>query len=122
MPLTNFPDGVDVKSLWVNGADLTTSITVGDVAGIAAGYILARGVSALDGTNPTPVVTGLTTVIAFTCTLAGTATPGVGTSVLTYAIAAGTVNVYAWKVTNSSTTTLIASTGTEDFAWIAIGV
>ena len=122
MPLTNFPDGVDVKSLWVNGADLTTSITVGDVAGIAAGYILARGVTTLDGGNPTPVITGLTTVIAFTCALAGAVAPGLGTTTLTYAIAAGTVNVYAWKPTGAGNPTLIASTGTEDFAWIAVGV
>jgi hypothetical protein len=121
MPLTNFPDGVDVKTLSIDGSSVT-AIEAGGIIGVASNYKLARGVTALDGTNPTPVTTGLGTVVAFTCTLAGTATPGVGTSVLTYDISGGTVNVYAWKVTNSSTTTLIASTGTESFAWIAVGI
>jgi len=67
------------------------------------------------------VATGLTTVVAFVATLKGTAAPGVGTSVLTYDISGATVNVYAWKPTSSSNPTLIASTGTESFGWIAIG-
>lgn len=91
--------------------------------GVAAGYKIARGETALDGSNPTPVDTGLATVIAFTATLKGTAAPGVGTSVLTANIAgaAGNVNVYAWKVTATGDATLIASTGTESFYWTAVG-
>jgi hypothetical protein len=84
---------------------------------------VARGETALDGGNPTPVATGLATVIAFVAMLKGSAAPGVGTSVLTSDIAgaAGNVNVYAWKVTGAGDTTLIASTGTESFYWVAIG-
>jgi hypothetical protein len=121
MGLTYFPDGVDVKTLYVDGADVTSAVNAGGVAGVASGYILARGITALDGSNPTPITTGLTAVLGFACALEGTTTPGVGTSVITYGISGGTVNLYAWKVTNSSTTTLIASTGTENVAWIAIG-
>lgn len=93
------------------------------VAGVADGYKIARGETALDGGNPTPVATGLTTVIAFVATLKGTAAPGVGTSVLTANIAgaAGNVDVYAWKPTSNSDPTLVASTGTESFYWTAIG-
>jgi hypothetical protein len=91
------------------------------VEGVAGGYKVARGVTALDGGNPTAVATGLATVVAFVATLAGTAAPGLGTSVLTYDISGATVNVYAWKPTGAGDTTLIASTGTEDFAWIAVG-
>ena len=91
------------------------------VAGAAAGYKIARGETALDGSNPTPVATGLTTVIAFVATLKGTSAPGVGTSVLTANISGATANVYAWKVTSNSDPTLVASTGTESFYWIAVG-
>jgi hypothetical protein len=91
------------------------------VQGVAADYKIARGETALDGSNPTPVAHGLTTCIAFTATLKGTAAPGVGTSVLTANISGANVNVYAWKVTGAGDTTLIASTGTESFYWIAVG-
>lgn len=90
--------------------------------GVAAGYRIARGVGTLDGANPTAIATGLTTVVAFVATLIGTAAPGVGTSVLTHgAPVAGAVNVYAWKPTSNADPTLVASTGTEQFSWIAVG-
>jgi hypothetical protein len=89
--------------------------------GVAGGYKIARGETALDGSNPTPVATGLTTVVAFVATLKGTAAPGVSTSVLTYDISGATVNVYAWKPTSTSVPTLVASTGTESFGWLAVG-
>lgn len=79
------------------------------------------GETALDGSNPTPVVTGLTTIISFVATLKGSAAPGVGTSKLTAVISSGTANVYAWKVTGAGDTTLIASAGTESFYWVAVG-
>jgi hypothetical protein len=99
------------------------SPTGNPVVGVAADYKIARGETALDGSNPTPVATGLATVIAFVATLKGTAAPGVGTSVLTANIAgaAGNVNVYAWKPTSNADPTLIASTGTESFYWTAVG-
>jgi predicted RecA/RadA family phage recombinase len=94
-----------------------------DVSGVATGYKIARGETALDGSNPTPVATGLTTVIAFTATLKGTAAPGVGTQHFSANIAgaAGNVDVYAWKPTSNADPTLIASAGTESFYWIAVG-
>lgn len=123
MGLTYFPNGIDVTELRLNGSDVGATIAPGSVAGVAAGYALARGETALDGGNPTPVATGLATVIAFTATLKGTAAPGDSTSVLTADIAgaAGNVNVYAWKNTGGTDPTLVASTGTESFYWIAIG-
>lgn len=81
----------------------------------------ARGEAALDGSNPTAVDTGLTTVVAFVAMLKGTAAPGDNTSVLTAEISGATVNVYAWKNTAGNDPTLVASTGTESFYWIAIG-
>ena len=91
------------------------------VAGVAVGYKIARGETALDGSNPTPVTTGLTTCVAFVAQLKGTSAPGDNTSVLTADISGGDANVYAWKNTSGSDPTLVASTGTESFYWIAIG-
>lgn len=109
---------------WRKISDYNTgNVTTGAVSGVAAGYKLARGETALDGSNPTPVATGLTTIVAAVVTLKGTAAPGVGTSVLTVDFTGtdGTLNVYAWKPTSNADPTLIASTGTETFEWVVIG-
>lgn len=98
-----------------------SATVVNGVESTASGKKVIAGETALDGSNPTPVVTGLTTVTGFTATLKGSAAPGVGTSVLTYTASGGTVSVYAWKPTSSADTTLIASTGTETFGWVAFG-
>jgi hypothetical protein len=91
------------------------------LAGVGAGYRIARGVTALDGGNPTPAATGLTTIVACTTSIVGTASPDVGTSVITVNINGTSIDLYAWKVTNSSTTSLVASTGTENIHWICVG-
>ena len=82
---------------------------------------IARGEVALDGSNPTAATTGLTTISSASVSLKGSSAPGVGTSVLTYDISSGTLNIYAWKVTATGDATLIASTGTETVSWVAIG-
>lgn len=95
------------------------------VAGLTAGSKLARSATAaaLDGSNPTPIATGLATIVAAGVQLRGTAAPGDNTSVLTtdYTGSDGTLNVYAWKNTGGTDPTLVASTGTETFDWWAIG-
>lgn len=117
---------IDVESggaLKIGGVDVTTPLAT-PVAGIAAGYKIARGsAAALDGSNPTPIATGLATIVAASVQLRGTAAPGDNTSVLTtdYTGSDGTLNVYAWKNTSGTDPTLVASTGTETFDWIAIG-
>ncbi len=116
--------GTGTSAVWLNldaNANLDLSLVV---RGVGAGYKVARGVTALDGTNPTPVTTGLATVVAATVTLEGAVAPGVGTSLLTIAstnYATGALSVNAWKVTSTSDTTLVASTGTENFEWVAVG-
>lgn len=107
----------------VAGTDVSAALAA-PVAGIAAGYKIARGsAAALDGSNPTPIATGLATIVAASVQLRGTAAPGDNTSVLTtdYTGIDGTLNVYAWKNTGGTDPTLVASTGTETFDWIAIG-
>jgi hypothetical protein len=93
-----------------------------DPANMPVGLSVVAGVTALDGTNPTPIVTGLTTVVGFALTIAESGAPGLGTSVVTGVIANGTINVTAWKPTGAGDTTLIASTGTEDVSWVAVGI
>jgi hypothetical protein len=114
---------LDIESggaLKVAGTDRTAALATAPAA-VAAGYKIARGETALDGSNPTPVAHGLTTCVAFVAMLKGAAAPGIGTSVLTANINGANVDVYAWKVTSAIDATLIASTGTESFYWVAIG-
>lgn len=93
------------------------------VIGTASGFKIACSAApvALDGSNPTTVATGLTTVIAAFAQLTGSVAPGLSTSVLTTEISTTNINVHAWKPTGAGDTTLVASTGTENFNWFAIG-
>lgn len=99
--------------------------TTGEVdlqLGGSGGFKMACGEGVLDGTNPTPVTTGLTTTIAAIAQLKGSAAPGDNTSVLTVVVGTADFDVYAWKNTSGSDPTLVASTGTESFYWIAFGL
>lgn len=93
------------------------------LAGVAGGYKIARSAApvALDGSNPTSVAHGLTTCEAVFVQLVGSSAPGDNTSVLTAVINGENIDVYAWKNTGGTDPTLVASTGTETFNWIAIG-
>lgn len=113
-------DEINVTLLKVGTVDKTAAVAAAvatPVAGVAAGYKTARGETALDGSNPTDVATGLTTIVACTLTIKATAAPGVGTSVVTYSWSGATLSLYGWKVTANNDTTLIASTGTETIGW-----
>ena len=72
---------------------------------------IVGGETTLDGSNPTAVSTGLSTITGVTLTIATASAPGVG----------GTLSIYAWKVTRSSDTTLVASTGTETVSYTVVG-
>lgn len=83
---------------------------------LSSGLKVAGGTGTLDGTNPTTIATGLTTVVAFCATLIDSAGLGAGTAFLSHDTpVAGAVDVYAWVAAGT------ASTGTETFSWIAIG-
>jgi hypothetical protein len=109
--------------LKIGGVDITASAGGAGVAGAVAGYKLARSAApvALDGSNPTSVAHGLTTCLSAHVQLVGSAAPGLGTSTLTCVINGANIDVYGWKPTGAGDTTLIASTGTENFNWLAIG-
>ena len=113
----------------MSGASITAgtipdaALVAPPVVGVATGYKLARSAApvALDGSNPTSVAHGLTTCLSAHVSLAGSAAPGLSTSTLTVVINGANLDVYGWKPTGAGDTTLIASTGTETFNWIAVG-
>jgi len=97
-------------------------LSVNPVSGGAlAGLKVVTGEIALDGSNPTPVLTGLTAIVGVSLALKKNSAPGVGTSVVTYDTTGGTLNLYGWKVTASGDATLIASTGTETVGYTVFG-
>lgn len=100
--------------------ELQTNSTT-PVNGVGTGYKIARGETALDGTNPTPAATGLTTIVACTTTIKLATSPGVSTSVVTYGVSDGTLNLYGWKVTAVDDATLVASDGTQTIGWVCVG-
>lgn len=119
----NFETGGQMQ---INGSDVTSSVSGAAVAGVAAGYKIARGEATLDGSNPTPVTTGLATVVAAIAVLKTAVAPGVGTTTITVdyggGVTAGELDIHAWKPTSSSNPTLIASTDSSSVvSWIAIG-
>lgn len=114
---------LDIESggaLKIAGSDRTAALATAPAA-VAAGYKLARGETALDGSNPTAATTGLATIVACAVGLKGADAPGVGTSAITYGSSSGTLNLYGWKVTAAGDATLIASTGTETVGWVCVG-
>lgn len=112
-------------NILAGGALKLAGVTLAPIAGVAAGYKIARGEATLDGTNPTPIVTGLATVVACTVTNKSAVTPGDDPVHFTVdyggGVTAGTVNLYAWK-NNGTDPTLVASTDAAAVvSWIAIG-
>jgi len=92
------------------------------VIGVAGGYKLARGSSAVTGSAS--INTGLTTVVDF-CAVpyadsAAKANYAVTVSIAD-AVAAGYIKVYRWKHTSAGTTTLVAATTAGTINWIAVG-
>lgn len=95
------------------------------VAGVAAGYKVARGVAAVTGTLT--VVTGLATVVAVNATaqsdLDGDALAGVSATIGDQAgtPAAGSVILKAWKNNADGDATMVAANAAKDLNWIAVG-
>lgn len=86
-----------------------------EVVGVASGYKIARGITALDGSNPTTIATGLTSIAGCTFTINRTTAISTGTATVTYgAISGGSVDIYGWVLAGT------ASTGTENVAWVCV--
>lgn len=106
-----------------NGVDVTSNLAAAvanPVGGTAASIRVASGSGALSS-GSLAATTGLTTITACSANLHESSTPGVATSIITETYSGGTATFYGWKVTNSSTTTLIAATATETVDWVCFG-
>lgn len=114
---------LDIKSggaLKIGGTDKTAILSAA-VSSTATGVKIAGGEVALDGSNPTTVATGLTTITGAVITLKKATAPGVTVSSFSYDASGGTLSIYAWKPTSAADPTLIASTATDTVAWQATG-
>jgi hypothetical protein len=113
--LQSFYDGTNYY--WRKIADHASGNVSLPVAGVAAGYKVARGEIALDGSNPTPVATGLTTIVSAQATIKRTSAVTSGTAFVTvdFTGSDGTLNLYAWVLAGT------ASSGTETIEWVAVG-
>ncbi len=118
LKVRNLPDAAGIAYDKVdNTLKLNANGTIVAIATAAiGGSRVVGGTGTLDGTNPTTIATGLTTVTAFTATLIDDTGLGAGTAFLSHDTpVAGDVDVYAWVAAGT------ASTGTETFSWIAVG-
>lgn len=115
----------------LNGAKLFNDAET-DIAPILEGVVgnvdgatplkVKTGTVALDGTNPTDVATGLTTIIGAAVSLKQATAPGDDPSWLSCDWSGGTLSIYAWKNTGGTDPTLVASTNsTAVISYIAIG-
>lgn len=122
---------LDIESggaLKLAGTDKTAALAAAvaaPVAGVAAGYKVARGVAAITGSGT--VVTGLTTVVAVVATaqddLDGDALAGVSATIGDQAgtPAAGSVILKCWKNNADGDATMVAASAAKNVNWIAIG-
>lgn len=105
---------------WVIGGKLTI-LPGANVNFNGTSVTTVSGETALDGSNPTPVTTGLTTITACVTTIKTSTAPGLNTTTITYTTTAGALSLYGWKPTSISNPTLIASTGTDTVGWACFG-
>ena len=93
------------------------------VAGVAAGYKLARGTATLDGSNPTTVATGLTTIVAAVACIKKATAPGDDPVAVTvnYSGSDGNLDIYAWKHDGTDPTLVASTNNSATIDWIAIG-
>jgi hypothetical protein len=118
----NCDNAFNVKGTMAVASGATVTGLLTDVSN-ATGKV-ASGVLTLDGSNPSSAATGLTSAVNCVVTEFGAPTPGTDPVIFTVSTTAGNgqLDVYAWKFTNSSTTTLIASTNSAaQVEWICKG-
>ena len=111
---------LNVDSGGVIAVDALSGLTVG---GVSATGVVKSGTVTLDGTNPTPVTTGLTTITSAVACIKTDTAPGDDPVTVTVDYSGGTLNIYAWKNTGGTDPTLVASTNSSATVdWIAVGV
>lgn len=87
----------------------------GNACNVVAGEVT------LDGSNPTTVATGLTTIAGASASIKKTTSPGDDPVALTVSYSGGTLSIYAWK-TDGTDPTLVASTDNATVvSYVAVG-
>lgn len=86
-----------------------------------AGRKTTGGTVTLDGSNPTPIVTGLAEVIAFSCNEVKATSPGDDPIGFSHTVSGGTVSLYAWKTDGSDPTWVASTNNSATISWIAVG-
>lgn len=111
-------DTLDLTAILIGTVDRTAALSTAPGA-VAAGYKVARGVTAVTGTAD--VTTGLATVVAVVASMA--TNPAMTAYWCTAAIGgvAGHVDLKVWKPTAAADVTPLAGTTVADIHWIAIG-
>ncbi len=113
------------KRLYPTGNDPRAGGTHTEVLGVSDGLRLATGEVTLDGGNPTDVVTGLATVTGATACIKSPTALGddpVAVSVdYGGSVAAGTLEVHAWKHDGTDPTLVASTDSAEVITWIAVG-
>lgn len=95
-----------------------------DVSGKPGAYRMLWGTVTLDGANPTPITLTayLTKVDMAIVSMEGSGAPADDPNYVTNAVAAAVINVYAWKNTNGTDPTYVASGNNARLVnWFAIG-
>ena len=120
--LVYFPQGGETMEVASGG---TINVQTGGSIkynGVANTGVIKSGTVTLDGSNPTPVTTGLTTVLNGSACLKSSTAPGDDPTYFTVDYSSGTLNIYAWKNTGGTDPTLVASTNNSATVdWIAVG-
>lgn len=93
--------------------------------GSATAYRINAVTVTLDGTNPSSVAHGLTTVVACSLTDVRSTAPGADPNWATYVVNGANIDVYAWKVTTGGAAgnpDLVASGDADDvFSLVCVG-
>jgi hypothetical protein len=113
----------------IDALDITAALgslpPAASVLALASGKKMAWGEVTLDGSNPTPIVTGLATVEACTVALKAAATPGDDPTSFSVnyggAVTAGSVNLYAYKTDGTDPTLVPSTNNAAVVSWIAVG-
>jgi hypothetical protein len=118
--------GGALKFADVDKTALLAAAVANPLAGVAAGYRIARGVATIDAASK-DIATGLTTVVTATCSLVGDPSMTHNQSTVTVgdqagAPAAGSIRIKSWKPTAANDCTPIAATSPfANVSWIAVG-
>jgi hypothetical protein len=114
----NFETGAQLQ---IAGSDITSSVAGSGVAGVAAGYKLARGSTAVTGVSGGDIATGLATVLG--CAASIGVDIGLNANEVSCALSAtpGHITVKVWKPTATGDCTPIASTTSTTINWVAVG-